>query len=36
LDGTQAGDIGLDPMNYASTEELLFFYLESEVRRKSE
>lgn len=32
LDGTHAGDIGFDPMNYASTEELLYFYMESEVK----
>ena len=32
LDGTHAGDYGFDPMNYASSEELLFFYLESEVK----
>ena len=32
LDGTHAGDYGFDPMNYASSEELLFFYLESELK----
>jgi len=32
LDGTHAGDIGFDPMGYASTDELLYFYLESEVK----
>lgn len=32
LDGTHAGDYGFDPMNYANTEELLYFYMESEVK----
>lgn len=32
LDGTHAGDCGFDPLNYASTEELLYFYMESEVK----
>jgi len=32
LDGTQAGDCGFDPMGYCKTEELQYFYLESEVK----
>mmetsp|Transcript_59995 Transcript_59995/g.82130 ORF Transcript_59995/g.82130 Transcript_59995/m.82130 type:complete len:330 (-) Transcript_59995:302-1291(-) len=32
LDGTHAGDYGFDPMNYANNEELLYFYMESEVK----
>lgn len=32
LDGTHAGDYGFDPMSYANTDELLYFYMESEVK----
>lgn len=32
LDGTYAGDYGFDPLGYASSEELTYFYLESEVK----
>ena len=28
LDGTHAGDYGFDPMSYANTDELLYFYME--------
>lgn len=32
LDGTHAGDYGFDPLGYATTDELLYFYMESEVK----
>lgn len=32
LDGTHAGDSGFDPLGYCSSEELQYFYLESEVK----
>lgn len=32
LDGTHAGDCGFDPLGYAKDDELMYFYLESEVK----
>ena len=31
LDGTHAGDCGFDPAGFCKDDELLYFYLESEV-----